>query len=252
MKVRRAFISPNKLKDIQGQKLAQLPDEIAHRFSQVLRLKKGDKIELFDGAGCILRGIFRPGAPCHVEVLSVTNEESAHTDIIVVQAMAKMAKLEQVVQRATELGATGIVLFIANRSVAHWKSDYCAKLARLQRIAQDAARQSGRTKIPYISEPLVLEDLLRKFEEFPGSVVIAKVGSEQALGEILVQSEGLHKGLMFLVGPEGGFSPKEEIAFERGGALFASLGPYVLRTETAALAALAITQDCLLRHGKNS
>lgn len=217
-----------------GEELLLQPEQL-HYLRDVLRLQPGAGLELFDGEGgryagtLIAAGAVRVGARLPAAVRAV--------DVIVAQALAKGEKMELVVQKCTELGASRIVPLAAERSVVKLDAERGREKAqRWQRIAQEAARQCGRADVPPVDAPVDWEGL-RGLAQGRRALVLDPASptrlSEAARGS---------RELLLAVGPEGGFSPDELALAAEAGFVAVGLGPLVLRTETAALAALAVLQ----------
>lgn len=252
--MRRAFVDPSVLAaaSTSGASLT-LPADAAHRFFRVLRLPDGEQVELFDGSGRLLRGRLR--APDSLEGVEVHAADDALPPLVVAQALVKTDKLELVVQKGTELGASAFVLFDAERGQVDWQDRDKGKarsegkaerrLERLGRIAGEAARQAGRARVPTVSGPESLSALAARVQAFTGVAVVGVPGAEAPLSEVLAADARRGQGLLVVVGPEGGLSPAELERLRAAGAIEVRLGAFVLRTETAALAALAAAQAAL-------
>lgn len=244
----RAFVAPEELALAQSGHEFALPKEVAHKFSQVLRLANKTPVELFDGQGLIVRGLFNKEArPYLSEVVTETHLKILRP-LVVVQALIALPKLEQVIQRCTELGATDFILFNASRSQVKWEEKFASKQFRLKKIAQEASRQSGRPDVPEISEILSMKETQHYIENFSGLSVLGDLREKNSLGALLgLQSKRALKGLAVIIGPEGDLSVDELTQLQQAGAHSCLWSPHVLRTETAALAAVAIAQDFFLR-----
>jgi 16S rRNA (uracil1498-N3)-methyltransferase len=256
--VRRAHVDPISLAAARPGERFALPDDAARRLARVLRLDDGAPIELFDGAGLLVRGAFAP--PDGVRVEQVLRAEDALPPLILAQAVVATDKLELVVQKGTELGASAFWLFAADRSQVRLDGDRAEKRrARLGRIAEDAARQCGRGRVPQVEGPLSLRPLCERVTAFCATGHVAAVGAVDAVAPLSTVWRGpfgpngtderapaaepprlsSHRGLLLVVGPEGGLTPDEIGALQAAGAQAVSLGPHVLRTETAGLVGLA-------------
>jgi 16S rRNA (uracil1498-N3)-methyltransferase len=208
-----------------------LTPEQLHYLRSVLRLENGAEIEVFDGKGARRRAVLEgdslrvlgplPGAPRRA------------LDVVLVQALAKGEKMDLVVQKATELGASRIVPLASERAVV--KKPGADKVKRWRRIAQEAARQSGRADVPVIDEPCGWDEVLPLLGERKGLLL----DPEEKSLRLGAAARGVPQ-LLLAVGPEGGFSPGERERAVHAGMLPVALGPLVLRTETAGLAALAV------------
>jgi 16S rRNA (uracil1498-N3)-methyltransferase len=243
MMMRRAFVDPKVIDaGLAGQTLL-LNEESAHRFLRVLRLGSGARVEIFDGTGRVIRGVLSVLDQVLVTDLEFETVEEAGPKIEIAQALCKMDKLEQVVQRSTELGAHSIILFDAERSVVDFKGKADQKIDRLRRIAQDAARQSQRLDVPLIIGPVPLGELANTCSDFKGVCVMGALDEQSTLSELLdADAPEAQKGVMVVIGPEGGLSPNEVEVLKKAGVVGVIWGPHVMRTETASLAALAIIQ----------
>ena len=226
--MRRLFIPPQQL-DVS----VRLTPEQARYLTAVLRLRAGEALEIFDGLGGRYPAqlesaeILRVGARLPTEVRAL--------DVVLAQALAKGEKMDLIVQKATELGVSRIVPIVAERSVVKLSTERGAsRTERFRRIAQEAARQCGRADVPLIDEPQPLAALLEE-----GRLCLVLDPLEPL--RLSVAARGVSR-LLLAIGPEGGFSPGELELAQRAGALSVGLGPRVLRTETAGLAAIAVLQ----------
>jgi 16S rRNA (uracil1498-N3)-methyltransferase len=159
-------------------------------------------------------------------------------DVTVLCALPKGDKADTIVQKCTEAGASRIVFFMSHRCVAKLPSDPQKKVARWQKIAEEAAKQSGRGRIPEVT---VLGDIgsaytLAKESDLP--VFLYETGERKALKEILEGASGV-SSIALITGPEGGFEPFEAEMASYMGIPLCSMGPRIFRCETAPLAALA-------------
>jgi 16S rRNA (uracil1498-N3)-methyltransferase len=242
--VRRAFVPVELLARATAGAPFVLPADAAHRLARVLRLEEGARVELFDGEGRVVRGAF---AGERLVDVTVHAEEDALPPFVVAQASAKGDKLEVVVQKGTELGAARFVVFTAERSIARMdKLDDARadkKLARLTRIAEDAARQCGRARVPVVDGPVAFAALVAEVRAFAGVAVVGAVSATEPLSRVLAgEPERIARGALVIVGPEGGLTDAEIEALVGAGARAVRLGAHVLRTETAGLVALAAFQ----------
>lgn len=239
--MRRAFVDPSVLAGADDA--LTLPPAAAHRFFRVLRLAEGERVELFDGTGRLVRG--RLAAPDRLVDLERGAVEESLPPLVVAQAVVKTDKLEGVVQKGTELGASGFVLFDAERGQVDWGEKAAKRVERLARVAADAARQAGRARVPDVTGPETLAALCERVRAFGGVSVVGVPTAVVPLSEVLAGDPRRAQGLLVVVGPEGGLSPAELDRLRAAGALEVRLGVFVLRTETAALAALAAAQAAL-------
>lgn len=205
----------------------ELPGEEVEKLRKVLRLAEGDEIAVLPNDGTLLRCEFRQRKAWPKEVERPNTEPSLFLNLA--QALPKGDRAETVIHMCTEIGVSRFVFFGADRSVVKWdETKRKEKLRRLQAVAREAAEQSFRTKLPFIEFEVDLAAVLRRF---PNAIVLSEV---EDVERKLTHSFG---EAALVVGPEGGWSPKElELIGERG----VTLGPRVLRTDTAGPAAAAI------------
>ena len=215
-----------------------------HYLRAVLRLRAGDALEVFDGKGGAYDA--RVAQLGEVEArlqLGPRREAPGRRRIAVVQGLPKAEKLELIIQKGTELGAAVFAPAAVARSVVKLDAARAQeRTRRWQAIAEEAARQCGRADVPVVHEPRPLLDAVRALG--PARVLVLDEEERSArLGEAHALAAP-REALALVVGPEGGLTREEVAALvSQVGAIPVSLGSLVLRTETAALAALSV-----LRH----
>lgn len=242
----RLFVPPEQLqpaRDAQAPSRIRLTPEQARHLGTVLRLKPGEEIEVFDGKGARYRAWLEdsPGHDAAVLRIAEPLAESRlrAVDVTLVQALAKGEKMELIIQKATELGAARIVPLSSERAVVRLDAERGgSKAERWRRVAQEAARQCGRADVPRIDEPLDWDGVLAMLRDEPGRRGLLLDPEETAL-RLGPAALGAQR-VLIAVGPEGGFSPEERVRAQSGGMISVGLGPLVLRTETAGLAALSV------------
>jgi 16S rRNA (uracil1498-N3)-methyltransferase len=255
MSRRRFYATPE---DIDGAVISLSVDETRH-LTRVLRLKPGAEVFVFDGHGseysCAFVGV--EGDRARLEVTGVLDDAvESPVRITLAQALAKGEKFDLIVQKATELGVDFIVpLLTEHTDVKPGAEDAYKRIERWRRISLEALKQSGRRRLVGITAPLALDDFLDPNKPDSQKLPIATAPS---LGSVLVFSEkgGLpitealaqaidKTAATILIGPEGGWGTAElELICERGCRLV-TLGPRVLRTETAAIVAVTLVQHAL-------
>ena len=167
--------------------------------------------------------------------------ESAAVQLTLLLAIFKFDRMEWAIEKCTELGVTRIVPVIARRTESHLASASVKRVERWRRIALQAAEQSRRASPPDIADPIKLREALTRSAELK---IVLSEAEEQCQLRDIAQPSG---EVLLAVGPEGGWTEDELELFEKNGWLSASLGPTILRAETAAIAATAITMSSLSR-----
>lgn len=218
-----------------------LPEDVAGHLLRVLRLREGDRCVLFNGDGCDyeaeLLQVGKRGASARIGAAQPADNESPLA-ITLLQGVARGEKMDLILQKATELGVAAIVPVWAERTevkldaartdkrVAHWRS-----------VIVSACEQSGRARVPSLAAPLALAD------------AAAAVAGTQL--KLTLDPQGEHRlrtldiagnAATIAIGPEGGWSPRDRAALQAAGFAGLRLGPRILRTETAGLAAIAALQ----------
>jgi 16S rRNA (uracil1498-N3)-methyltransferase len=203
-------------------------------------LEEGDRIELVDSAATAFLGVIA-GVGRVVQARlegALAARAPAALSVDVAQAVPKAQRMEFVVEKGTELGAGAFLPFYCERSVG--RDVGAQKLARWRRLARSAAQQSGRRDVPQVFEPVEFVDLLERFDEYDAVFFAWELATPAALHERLQAALPARGRALVVVGPEGGFTHGEAEAAARRGAAFVSLGPRILRTDTAAVALLAV------------
>jgi len=224
----------------------ELEEEYCAYLRDVLRLKEGDNLTLFDGVGhehkAVIKG-FSPRA-VHLEVISREDIRLPETGITLAQSLPKGSKMEFIIQKATELGVSRIVPFISSRSIPRLSGDRAAgKAKRWRKVAVEASRQCGRGDVPEVSEIVSFNEMLRAADGDTLRIILWEGETEKGIREILTDERYAGaNGFCIVIGPEGGFSWEEIEKAQQEGFLSVSLGRLILRTETAPLAVLSILQ----------
>ncbi|MBW2170840.1 MAG: 16S rRNA (uracil(1498)-N(3))-methyltransferase [Deltaproteobacteria bacterium] len=211
----------------------------------VLRLKPGDELFLFDGKGSEYRARIIESTPKAI-ILSVeeafpsTSESPAR--ITIGQGLLKAGKMDGVVRQATELGIHALIPVIAERSVPKPKSErWAEKERRWKTIAWESLKQCGRSQTPRLAPPISFEALVHASEAYSRTIIFHDDDSEPA--STLRPEEAKDAGkVLALIGPEGGFSPDEIQMAVNFGFQCTSLGPRILKADTAMVAACTILQ----------
>jgi 16S rRNA (uracil1498-N3)-methyltransferase len=213
----------------------------------VRRIRAGETVDLSDGRGerarCTVVEVGKDSVVC--EVGERWREPEPRPRLTVVQALPKGDRGELAVEMMTEAGVDAIVPWAAERCVTRWKGDRAAKsLAKWRAAAREAAKQARRGRLPEVADLAGREDVAALLAAADAAVVLHEDATVRLSG-IAVPGSGHGSeggGVVLVVGPEGGFSDAELDTFTGAGAELALLGPSVLRTSTAGVAALSILQ----------
>ena len=222
----------------RGPDWAVIEGEDLKHLVSVLRLRKGDHVMLSDGRGSECEGEIEhlepgkarvktgPWRPCLSE---------PHHKLTLFQCLPKAGKMETIIQKGTELGMNALVPTLSARCVVQPGRDFDKKLQRYRKVAREAAMQSHRGLIP---EVLPLVELKKADLSIFDTVYVAYEGEkERTLKAVMADKPG--RRIALFIGPEGGFEAEEVAALVDKGARAVSLGPRILRTETAGMAMCA-------------
>ena len=221
-----------------GPEEAIIEEEDLKHLASVLRLRRGDRVMLSDGRGSECEGEIErvepgkalvktgPWRPCVSE---------PHHKLTLFQCLPKTGKMETILQKCTELGMNALVPTLSACCVTQPGRDFDKKLQRYRKVAREAAMQSGRGLVP---EVLPLVELKQADLSVFDTVYCAYEGErERTLKRAMAQRPG--RRIALFVGPEGGFEADEVAVLAEKGAQVVSLGPRILRTETAGIAMMA-------------
>ncbi len=226
---------------IEGAQV-RLSAEQAHQISHVLRLKPGDAIVVLDDSGAQYDVTLTSIAPREA-VGQVMNKYQAGgepaTQLTLFQSLLVREKFEWVLQKGTEVGVARFVPVLTERSIVRDKRIEESKRNRWRHIMTEAAEQSHRGRIPQLEQAVTFDEAIRQSADFDRCLIAALSHKAVLLRDAL---QGIKKGgsVALMIGPEGGFTPEEMAAACERGAVPMSLGPRVLRTETAAVVAAAL------------
>lgn len=233
MIVRRFYVPPGSI----SEDAVTLRNREAHHAAVVLRLRPGERVVIFDGSR----------AEHVVELTAVTPREVTGrvvkrrpgsvipVEIVLVQSVAKGTKMDDVIRMGTELGVAAFIPVLTKRTVAEGKG----RTERWRRIAVQAAKQSRRTDAPSVGDPVPFAGAIESVAG-TGLVLILWEGEQtHTIGHALRDTPAPAR-VIVIVGPEGGFEPDEVSSAVARGAHAVSLGPLVLRTETAGAAAVSM------------
>lgn len=227
--------------EVSGNRAALTGQHAAH-LVRVLRARVGQQFDI------VAKAVVRRGTVARIaddrvefELGEDLSTKSAAIQLVVLLSIFKFDRLEWAIEKCTELGVSRIVPLVARRTDSHLASASIKRVERWRRIALQAAEQSRRSTPPEISDPINLRVTLAIPAKL--KIVLSEAEEQVQLREIPNSSgDGI---VLLAVGPEGGWTEDELDLFQKEGWLSASLGPMILRAETAAIAATAITMSSL-------
>ncbi len=209
----------------------------ARHIACSLRMQVGDELTVCNGKGedfyCALTAV----SPETVELQVMKRQKSVSEPTVQVtlyQGLPKGDKLEWIIQKSVELGVCRIVPVVTARSIAKSSERDHKKTARWQKIADEAAGQSGRGILPIVESPITFYQAAQRLEQ-ENTIVFYECGGKP----LTALANGLQNKVSIFIGPEGGIAPDEIETLRQGGAAIATLGPRILRCETAPIAALS-------------
>ena len=220
--------------EISGTHAALVGAQAEH-LAGVLRARVGQQFDIA-AEGRVRRGRIVSISPEKVEFeLGEELPAAALPEITLVLAIFKFDRMEWAIEKVTELGVARIVPLIAKRTDPHLASAATKRVERWRRIAREAAQQSRRVAPPEVAAPARLREIL----DFAADrrIVLSEGEEQVSLKQAVAGSKG---ALALAIGPEGGWTSEEEHTFRKHGWIAASLGPTILRAETAAIAAISI------------
>jgi 16S rRNA (uracil1498-N3)-methyltransferase len=237
--MRRRFIA-----DSWTDTTASLTGDQAVHLARVLRAETG---QIYD---IVANGFLHRG-----EINSVSEKEVAFTlheeleadaalPLHLLLAVFKFDHFEWAIEKATELGVARVTPILARRTEKHLSLAAAKRAERWRRIALEASKQSRRTDIPEIAEPTHLKPALER-ETGSARILLSETEQTTTLAEALVASKSELAGVALAIGPEGGWTPEEMTLFTQHAWQHVTLGPRILRAETAAIAAIAIASTYL-------
>ena len=234
------FVTPQQ---ISGDKIRIEGGDVNH-MKNVLRMKLHEKAEISDGESRTYL--------CEVEayeedvaVLHILEEMEADTEpaskLYLFQGLPKSDKMELIVQKAVELGVYQVIPVAMKRSVVRLDDKKAAKKAdRWNSIAESAAKQAGRSRIPEVTMPLSYNEALKMAEELDVTLLPYELAGGMEVTREVIRQIKSGQSVGIFIGPEGGFEPEEVDAAVSMGAKVITLGRRILRTETAGLAILSV------------
>jgi 16S rRNA (uracil1498-N3)-methyltransferase len=239
---RRRWIAEN-----WDEATATLVGAQAEHLTRVLRAQPGMEADVVAG-GRVFRAQIAAVSPNEVRFNLISELEAEPAlPLTLVMAVYKFDHMEWAIEKATELGVAAIAPVIARRTEKHLAAAAAARVERWRRIAHEAAQQARRSDVPLVSDPAPLAARVRAASDAVRIVLAEQERTttlRHTLDEALDATEDIPT-LEIAIGPEGGWAPAEEALFDANGWRAASLGPRILRAETAAIAAMAVVSSYL-------
>ncbi|MDD5450266.1 MAG: 16S rRNA (uracil(1498)-N(3))-methyltransferase [Candidatus Omnitrophica bacterium] len=229
----RFYIRPEA---VSGEEIL-VPREEAHHILDVMRLKAGDEIIAFDGTGKEylgnILGASKAGLRIRIKKIN-TPQQREKTFIALAQSLPKKVKMDFIVEKATELGVDEIIPLITERTVVRLPDDKKSiRSARWQEIAISASKQCGRLSVPEVRPVARFSGILKETGNYDLAIMACLTEGTRPLKEVISNFKG--RKVLAMIGPEGDFSPGEIQEAAAGGVKLVSLGPLVLRVDTAAI-----------------
>lgn len=218
-----------------------LTEEDTYHITKVMRMVKDDKIEVVYQENTYICKIVSLSPLVEAEIVEeIKNNQELKTQVTIVQSLVKEQKMDYILQKTSELGVDKIILYCASRSVIKINEKKDKKVERWKSILKEAAEQSKRIKIPEITNPINLSNLV-KLSDYDIKFLCTVNESSQNLKKVLSNMVSGAK-ILFVIGPEGGFTPEEEKVIMENGFISISLGNSVLRTETASTFIMSVVR----------
>lgn len=238
----RILIPPSAIRDDQ---ITVTDRGALHHLVRVLRAKRGETLECFDGRGHGYRGPITHVDPSAVtmDIAQRRQEPPPRVPVTLAQALIKPEQFEWAVQKATELGVARILPLVCARSVAHGTGASDQRLTRWRRIAEESTAQSGRCTVPVLESPCEFRQAVETADA--GVKLLLTLAEPGAPLSAVAPQVRAATAVTVLIGPEGDFTPEEVAVAKRSGAHVISLGQATLRSETAAVTMLALVQHAV-------
>lgn len=221
-----------------------IDSEDAKHIKKVLRIGVGDTITVCDGVGIDYTAKIS-GIDDNCVICEVLDSQKCDTEpgikVTLFQGLPKASKMDYIIQKNTELGICNITPVSMSRCVVKLENKKAEekKTERWQKIAVEAAKQSGRGIIPMVNSPLTFDEVIESLEEYDLVFAPYECEEETRLRDV-VEAHPHAKNIAFIIGPEGGFDPVEIEKLKKAGIKTVTLGKRILRTETAAEAVISM------------
>lgn len=218
----------------------------ARHIKNVLRLKAGDRIRLFDGEGFEYEAIIRRLVANRIEIKVIRKfaaTKESPLQIVVAQALLRQRKMDRLLRHLCELGIMQWVPFTCERSVPRTGAQHlAARMERWKKIVKESCKQCQRAKLPEIIKTLTYEEVLATAGFGDLKIVFWENEATGLNSLIALSAQPEPQKILLILGPEGGFTDEEIATAKTAGCVIAGLGPRILRAETAAIAACTLIQ----------
>ena len=230
--------------------IAWNPDRLAldvaesHHAFDVLRMTAGDRATVFDGEGHEAEvELLKPGkSGTELRKISLGKSAPLPCRITLAQAVPKGKNMELIIEKATELGVGAIAPLMSERTVVRGsEEDHVRKQSKWQRTAVEACKQCGQNFLPRVAQPCTPRAFFERNERFDLMLIGSLQGDARPLKQVMAEFGAKRpKSVLILIGPEGDFTPAEVALAKSNGCRPVTLGPIILRTETAAIYCVSV------------
>lgn len=243
--MRRFFVPSGTL----GGEEVVLEDEIAHRLARVLRMKRGDQVVLSEGGAIDYEVRLTEISPKRIAAAVTGTREAPRepaVEVVLYQSLIRANRFDLVLEKGTEVGVSRFVPLIPERGQIRDESPSENRMERWRRVIVEAAEQSGRGKPPSIDAPVSFGDAVR---DASGLRLLPWEGGGEPLSAYLRSLTERPSVVSLFIGPEGGFHQSEVDLARAEGVVLVTLGPRILRSETAGIVAAALALEALAQLG---
>lgn len=231
------------VKEIKGNK-TYLNEDDSYHLKVVMRKTIGDKVEIVCDEKLYIGSIESIKDCIEIKIQKEVDKDTERYHVAIAQALIKDKKMELVLQKSTELGVDTIIPLTTTRSIIKIEGKEEKKIERWRHIVKEASQQSKRTTIPEVTKVMSIDELVTLDYDVK---ILCSVNEVSKNIKKVLEKLKISDRILFVVGPEGGFDPKEEETLIQHGFISASLGDNVLRTETAPLYLLSVVSYNFMR-----
>jgi len=221
-----------------------LNEEDFHHIKTVMRMNLGDSVEVVFDEKLFLGEIIDISKNVLVKIIKEIENEEVLPNVFIAQALVKEQKMDFILQKATELGVSGVIPVSTTRSIVKINEKMDKKNIRWQKIVKEASEQSKRVNIPLVDRVLTIDEIAKL--DYDVKILCTVNELSRSIKKVL-QKVSIHDRIIIVVGPEGGFTALEEETLVNAGYVPITLGNTVLRTETVALYVLSCVRYQFMR-----